>query len=358
MLRLQRARVQDVIDERDEEVAYRRLAPRVADNVEQQWKLAQWCRERYLTDEREVHLRRILQLDPDHLPARRALGYSQVEGEWLTRDQWRRRQGYEYYRGRWRLPQEIEFLKQHHQRDRAEKQWLARIRNWREKLLTDEGAEARDALLGIEDPHAVAALAEFLHQDRLRAAKLIYITTLTKIGDAASVQALLTASLHDPDEEIRVACLDAIEQLDPPGAVTQYVNALGDANNHVVNRAAYALARLGDESVVAPLIDALVTSHTFTLKSRPHAGPDTITTSFVNDQRAAAANAPPLMPSTGTNFAMGQGEKSVTRRIPNEEVLTALLRLSNAPNYGYNRQAWLRWLESQQQAAALDGRRR
>ena len=104
------------------------------------------------------------------------------------------------------------------------------------------------------------------------------------------------------------------------------------------------------------MINALVTTHTFTLKSRPNASPDTITTSFVNDGRTKAANAPPLMPSTGTNFAMGDGKQTVTRRIPNEEVLTTLVRLSGGPNYGYNQQAWRAWQESQLQAATVNGR--
>ena len=350
------ADVQEVVTQRADEVAYEQLAPKVADNVEQQWKLAEWCRKRHLPDQRQVHLQRILALDPDHLPTRRALGYAQVSGRWLTREEWRQNQGFEYHDGRWRLPQEIELREELQAKKLAEKQWEARLLDLREKLLTEDAVQARDAILAIDDPHAVAALADLLHQDALRATKMIYIAALTKIGNPPAAKALLISSIGDADEEIRYACLDAIEQLDPPGVVPLYIKALGSDNNFFVNRAAFALGRFGDESVVGPLINALVTTHTFTLQSRPQASPDTITTSFTNDQRAAAANAPPLVPRTGSTFSMGEGKKTITRHIPNEEVLTALVRITGAPNYGYNPQAWRAWQESQLQSTTINAR--
>lgn len=356
ILQVDRKKVQQVITQRDDEMAYEHLAPKVADNVQQQWKLAEWCRERHLPDHRRIHLERILALDPDHLPTRRALGYSQVGGQWLTQEQFRKRQGFEHDgKGRWRLPQEIELREQLQEKKLAEKQWEAKLLNLREMLLTEDAARARDALLAIDDPHAVVPLAELLHKEPLRVPKLIYITTLTKIGSPAATQAILISSIGDPDEEVRATCLDAIEELDPPGAVPLYIKALGSDNNYYVNRAAYALGRFGDESVVGPLIKALHTTHTLTLKARPNASPDTITTSFVNDRNATAASAPPLMPSTGTSFATGEGKESITRTIPNQEVLAALVKLTRGPNYGYNQDAWRAWQESQLQAAAQQG---
>ena len=39
-----------------------------------------------LSAQREVHLRRVIELDPNHAEARHALGYSQVDGQWATRE--------------------------------------------------------------------------------------------------------------------------------------------------------------------------------------------------------------------------------------------------------------------------------
>src|SRR5690606_3163177 len=128
------------------------------------------------------------------------------------------------------------------------------------------------------------------------------------IADSPSQRVLVATSLADPDEEIRVACLDRIVELDPPNVADVYVRALADKDNFRINRAAYALARLGDESTLAPLIDALVTKHTFVFEA-PNAGsPDTITSTFRNDQAAHAAGRPPA-PGRSSGMSMGGGKK-------------------------------------------------
>ncbi len=305
-----------------------------------------------MPQQRETHLLRILELNPDHLPARRALGYSQVGGEWLTKDEHRREQGLEEYRGRWRMPQEIAIIEERRKAKLASTQWMQRLRTLRDMLDTDNAVKARDELLAIKDPQAVTALAEMFSTEALRPVKLIYARALGNIASTPAVRVLLAASLADPDLEVRVACLDQIERLDPPGVVAEYAKSLGSDDNFVINRAAYAFARLGDESVAAPLIEALVTTHTFTYQPPSSSGAQTITTSFVNDARAGAAGHPPLVPNTGSGLSMGQSKKTITRRVSNEEALAALLKLTAAPNYGYNQQAWRQWLESQQNASA------
>jgi hypothetical protein len=352
LLSLERGHVDEVVAQRPELLEYERLAPTVDDTVDAQWKLAEWCRERHLTEEREVHLRRIIALDQQHLPARRALGYAQVDGEWLTRDEWRRRQGYELYRGRWRLTQEISLIEERRKRDLAEKEWMQRIHTLRDMLTTANAASAQAQLLAIKDPRAVSTVADYLRREKLRPAKLIFVQVLANIADSPATRVLVATSLSDPDEEVRVACLDRIVELDPPGVVSVFVRALGDRNNFHVNRAGYALARLGDSSTLAPLIDALVTKHTFVYEA-PNAGsPDTITSTFRNDQAARAAGRPTL-PGASSGMSMGGGKKVITQRIQNQEVLTALLKLSGGTNYGYDQTAWRQWLESQQSAAAF-----
>ena len=57
---------------RAEETEYERIRPTYADTAEAQWELAQWCREHKLPAQRTVHLRRVIELDPEHVEARRA----------------------------------------------------------------------------------------------------------------------------------------------------------------------------------------------------------------------------------------------------------------------------------------------
>ena len=81
---LDAAQVRKVLRPRADEAEYERIAPTYADTAAAQWELAQWCREHKLTAQREMHLRRVIELDPNHVEARRALGYSQVDGQWVT----------------------------------------------------------------------------------------------------------------------------------------------------------------------------------------------------------------------------------------------------------------------------------
>src|SRR5687768_2152217 len=102
--------VQEAIRLSPAQAEYRQRAPVAPDTVEGQWTLAEWCRVNRLTSERRTHLERVIQIDPNHQSARRALGYQFLYGKWITRDEFRRQEGYEYYQGRWRTPQEIEIL--------------------------------------------------------------------------------------------------------------------------------------------------------------------------------------------------------------------------------------------------------
>jgi hypothetical protein len=55
-------------------------------------------------------------------------------------------------------------------------------------------------------------------------------------------------------------------------------------------------------------------------------------------------------------MSMGGGKKVITERVQNQEVLTTLLKLTDGTNYGYNQTAWRQWLESRENASALNSR--
>lgn len=334
-IRLAAEQVRETVRETPDQIEYRRIAPGYPDTVEAQWKLAQWCLERRLMAEREPHLRRILELEPDHLGARRGLGYSQVNGQWVESEAWRKENGYYLYQGKWRLPQEIEIFERRKKQELAEKEWMARLRRMRAALADPaKQVEAQQQFAAITDPSAVGPLAEALKREPLRPVKLLYIETLGRIGEPAA-PTLLDLSLADHDEEIRYSCVDQLERLKPPGVQKFYLKALQGKDNWQVNRAAYALGRLGDNSAISPLVDALITTHVFTAPSSGGSG-DAVSTSF--------------SPAGGTSFQAGASPKSVRLQVPNQDVLKSLILLTGGVSFNFDVPRWRTWLASRAQA--------
>jgi hypothetical protein len=356
---LHASQVRQVIREDAEVVEYQQLASRQPDTIEGHWQVADWCRQKGLKDQREFHLRRILQIDPDHAGARYGLGYSQVRGEWVTREEILRRRGYEPHDGRWQLPQETQLQEEKQTLERAERHWFTTLRRWRDALATNEAAQAYKNIAAVNDPHAVKALGGLLRTEPYRHVKLLYIEVLARIGNAAAVGTLVDATLQDPDEEIYHACLDQIVRLRPPHVTLRYVEALKDQNNLRLNRAGYALGRLHDKSVISPLIDALQTTHCVVIPKKSDHYQATFVTPTGTGKAGTPAAIAPGSPLGGTSFSAGDETKVIPVTVTNQQVLEALIRLSGGANFGFDQQAWRFWLAAENRKAVPDvsGRR-
>ncbi len=318
------------------------------DTVDDQWQLAEWCRTHRLRAQREVILRHILELNPDHSDARHALGYSQVRGQWVTRQDIQRRRGYQKYDGRWRLSQEVALIERTKAAEQAEKRWLAQLRTWREMLATEDARQAYQNIAAVRDPHSVNALAILLKEEPFRQVKLLYIEVLAEIGTPAALETLFQTTLDDVDIEVFHASLDEIVRLQPPHVARQYVEVLKDEDNMCVNRAAHALGRLDDTSVLSPLIDALTTTHYIVIPKQT----DNYTSTFVNPGAGASTAATPM---GGTSFSAGSEAQVLRQRLNNQEVLESLIKLSGGVNFGFDRQAWRFWLANENKNAAPSG---
>ncbi len=330
---------------------YEQLLERCPDTVEGHWQLAEWCRTHGLKAARETQLQRILRLDPNHGPARRALGYSELRGQWVTPDEVQQQRGYRRYAGRWRLPQEIDLLEASQAVESAERRWLVRLARWRQLLNTAVARDAHQSFEELRDPQAVPALASLLQREPYRQVKLLYLDALERIGTAAATDAVITWSLQDLDEEIFHACLEKVLRAAPPLAEQRYLAALKDDSNLRVNRAAYALGQLGDAGVLSPLITALVTTHYLVIPKTS----DHYTATFGSTDGGGAGGGS----LGGTGFSAGQQTRVIPQTVRNPEVLTALIRLSRGMNFGYDQQAWRRWLDNelQKNMPVVDARR-
>jgi hypothetical protein len=341
---LDRAQVVKVAHERPEELEYERIRPTYPDTVEGQWKLAEWCRENKLGDARKVHLERIIELDPEHLQARRALGYGREGNRWVTQEQLMTERGYKFYKGKWVLPQEIVLEEQSRKVELAEKEWIQRLKRWRGWLENAEKTEeARRSIRDISDPFAVKALSAGMESEKNERVRVLYAEALGRIGTPGALGVLVDRSLIDPDEDVRLQSLDELEEHKHPDLTALFVKGLKHKENAVVNRAAMGLARMGDPSAVRPLIDALITTHKFVVQTGQEGQ---TTTGFARDGNGGG----------GGGISLGASRQVISQKMRNEAVRDALVTIAGV-NYDFEVNTWLDWYAAQKQERNLNGRR-
>lgn len=316
---------------------YQTAAPQVPHTVAGQWAIAEQCKERNLKAQREFHLQRILELDPEHKDARYALGYSRVDGRWVRPDELMVAQGYVRYRGAWRIAQDVA-LEQIADRDEKQvRDWRQKLKTWGTWIAKRRGNEqaAVEAIRAIDDPAAAPALAEIVTDaDTPNDVKKLCIAALGKLQAPAAVHAFIDRALNDRDVNVRDACLDQLAKFGTAQAVSEFQKLLRSPDNQKVNRGAACLAALRRPEATLPLINALVTEHKFLV---PQGGsPGSLNLGFGGG------------PGGGGNaFGVGGRPKLVTKQLHNEQVLNALVAIHPGVNFGYDVARWQQWYTDQ-----------
>lgn len=348
MLAVESDQVKEVVRQSEAEIKYDQIRSRFADTVAGQWEAAQWCRTHRLVPQRKAHLERIVELDPDHADARRALGFVKIQGRWTTQNEHMQASGMVRYKGSWRYPQEVELLERQQKEKAAQDEWMKRLKRWSGWLESEKADEALRNIAAIEDPYAVKALSMHLSRAKLRRVKPPYIDALARIGTPAAMDTLVECSIGDPDEEIRLLCLERIAARKYTPATKKYVQALKSKRNSIVNLAAAALAQMKDQATVGPLIDALVTKHKVTLRKED---PRRINSTFSNDPNGGGGG------FGDGGFTFGSSTKIVELPFYNRDVLDALVGLTGQ-NFAFDVKDWKVWFAAQKKPQKLDNARR
>ncbi len=327
------------------EAEYERVQADYPDTIDGQWKLAEWCRTNHLSKQRQTHLLRILELDPDHAAARRVLGYQKHAGKWATQEEVMTGRGYVRHKGRWVLPQEVKQLENERKTTAAENQWKGTLHKWRSWLNDERAREAAEKIKAISDPFALKGLESELKVETSQPVRILYLAAVAKIGNPDALDLLVRVSLHDTAEEVRLTAIDYLAKDKQPEVIARYIQALHHKDNVIINRAALGLAAMDNPAAVPALIDALVTSHKETIVQ----GSPGISTTF------ASPNGKNPAPGVG-GLSTGQSVVDVELVIKNAAVLDALIRLTGV-NYDFDQVNWKAWLASRKKGQTLDARR-
>ncbi len=318
---------------RKEQELYERYLRRVS-TADDNWKLAEWCKQNNLLQERLHHLNEVIRLDPEHQGARKALRYVKRDGEWITRDAAMNRRGFVRHKGQWRLPQEIaiaEAREQEATKIREYRNQLNRWRSWFGKRREDEAAKGVQQL---DDPLAVPTILEQLERENRTYVIRLYVDALGRIGSTAATRGLIDLALATDDDEFRILCLEKIETPDQIELASSILaSALESPQNERIHRAATSLAQIGAPNAILPLIDALVTTHTIKV-----------------GQGQEGRIAPTFTQGPGgSGGGLSVGGKPKIRRVQvkNRPVLQSLLELTDNVNFDFDQDSWRQWYESQ-----------
>lgn len=345
---LAKSQVVEVVRQMPSEIEYEKIKDDYPDTMEGHWQLAEWCRENFLSKQREFHLNRILEFDPDHAKARNILGYRQVGDRWLTREDIMKNRGMVRLGNRWVLPQEKQLHEERRKQELAEKEWMRKLKRWRDWLESDKAALAVENIRGINDPYACRGLAERISSEPDHRVRSLYLTALANIGTPRADAILVDRSLKDDEEDLRLSALEYLAEDKQPEIISRYIQALQSKDNFVVNRAAVGLESMGHMAAVPALIDALWTTHKY--KYDEGQSPDTITSTF-----DPTGQNPGGLGGGGFTFG-GGGPKVVTKTLKNPAVLEALIGLTNK-NFDYDQQQWKQWLASRKRTESINARR-
>lgn len=334
--------VLEVVRPSADQLEYERIRHERPDTVDGQWQLAEWCREHKLVEERKQHLRRVVELDTNHVKARAALGYNRIQGQWRTQAEHLSALGKVQYKGQWRYPQEIEIMEARRKADQERQIWYGNLKRWRDGLAGAKQQQVIDELRKVTDPAAVPALREYMLKEENEDVRRLYLQALANIGSAAADVFLADRSLNDPSADLRVTCLDYLDDVPQQSLVDFYIQQLRSKDNEVVNRAGVALSRFKDPRSIGPLIDALVTKHQYKLVTGDPGG------------GLSAARGP-----GGSGLSTGSSTRMITMEKQNQGVLDGLVNIvgPQASNFRFDVTAWKHWYAGQKKQRLLDVRR-
>jgi len=353
-----------IVLDREQAVVVTRRSPQVEDyvtrsreipdTVEAHWELAEWCRERRLLPQRDEQLEAIIELDPEHVLARRGLNHVRYEGRWMTRDESMRAQGYVKYKGKYLTKQEVALLDKTAAERESELAWYPKIRLWAGWVIKNIGNRRNEGLAqlrGVTDPDAIPALDEFLSDAEEAAWRRLLIERLAAMTGEKPVPSLVRVSLADADVYVRKAAFEAIKSDQYEKAVPYFVDALDDESNDIVQRAGTALGVVGDGKVVPALIRALITRHKVAVQVPVQ---ETVSVARGSDGRYAVGGSQSTLPPnielllrTGQlPYGVQVIDPSIQYKtvmvwadLKNDRILESLRKLTQN-DFGYDQDAW------------------
>ena len=204
VVKLKRSQVSRVQRPTEDMRAYFSTKNEVPDTVDGHWEMQQWCLDHRLPHQREYHLLRVVELDPDHKDARARLDHKDIDGVWVHRDHFMLNQGYvKDGRGVHRLPKAIEMNDRKEAAEEVVNQWNKQLRQLISRIIKRNDTAALKTLQNIKDPAAVPGLMKIYNEDNQNIQlKKVIIDILGQIESGISQNNLVIIATTAPDIDL------------------------------------------------------------------------------------------------------------------------------------------------------------
>lgn len=317
-------------------------AANFADSVGDQWKLAKWCRNQGLEFPFQRHAWRVLELDPNYLPARKALGFERRDGQWVSRAEILSERGYVRFDGRWMTMQQAALLVAKEQQKQKVVDWKTRLDRWRKQLGSNPAPEVQIDFSELNDPSAIEGLIQLLGNEPDPNLAFLYLETLGQIDSPVARRFLMENAVFQNNVLYREKCVHVVLRHRDPHMVEFFANLLKSYDNTIVNRTAFVLAKLNYPTAVYPLADALQTQH---LASHSTRYTYFYTAQQPTDRFDVVGPKESYRMLTLPEFLGRSRNAYDTVRVQNQGVHLALIELCDGQDFGYNISAWKEWYQ-------------
>ncbi|MCZ6698372.1 MAG: hypothetical protein O7D94_05505 [Planctomycetota bacterium] len=333
---------------------YPTLRKKYPDTAKGHYALARWCRKHDLRDKATKHFRRVLQLDPEHEKAHRALGHEKVDDKWQETRKRKRSDQDDADKLAAKQEQEAEALLR-----TIMSEWHLKVGAiFRSRLncktcnpSSDRYVGGRKQILAIRDPLALPAITGVLSRGGVGARRVL-VESLAGFAEAEATMNLVVMALVDPSVKIRRLAAEALIPRQDERVTERLRDALFGNDERLLRNAAAALGILKERSVVSDLIYVLSTTRRRNVRvTRPvfwhrvirdFGGARIITVgtrSLLYRPRGILAQSEAYMTTVDTT-------ESRVVDVYRTEVQEALISITGR-NFGFDRNAWMEWWQEQ-----------
>jgi hypothetical protein len=187
---------------------YRALRAKTPKTLTGQLALATWCRQHKLYDQQRAHLTAVLEIDPNHAAARKALGFVRIGPFWISQRELEQRR------------------KDAVQAAKDLKRWAPTVKSIRAALTGNNRLRYQQALKrlkAIDDPAAIPAIELALAYDNPQLA-LIAINYLGEKSSKESTLALARQGMFSPWKTLRKRAAEKLKSRKLEDFVPQVLN--------------------------------------------------------------------------------------------------------------------------------------